>query len=608
MLDIANRTIDKDLRKKREEVRGMIAEMDYGLRFSTPAILAHTASYNHNLFNVLLKKGIDVNGKDSKGITALQYAAVRGDLLALETLLDHGVDVHSTNYELPFRWALRNNHFSAAQMLLDHGGDINEKYYSRSALLESFEDNKPEAVKFLLLNGADVNDRYFGTTLLYKAINNQNVEMARLLLAHDADTEVKVYGKTLLQHARESNNFEMIELLSEYTKENKQLAVDRAREEVHHVAANIQTKPDLLLVTRPRTITQEHYAAIDDNVTTSQNTASSKTKDSTSPRGSLVPPPPPTAIDVTGLAGLAAMAVHATGLTKTKVEKEWEKWSKIELIPGQTTSKVEDFRKESRVIIELYGIKVEKYREKLDHEIAKFTALSNQVFDISGLNGKENYRAFLRKNKEALAEQRNVYDAIGSALVQLQKQIDSHSECSDEDIKVIHKKFLEVSKAIEENQYKEPDSKKMQQEELLALKKDLASELKGKEGVWGGRFGSYVQQRDSLVDKIVNGYEKLLVTPNSAEHKLAILDHIVTTVTGADNVKHVQEILQKGNEQEIERLAQETLDIVRKEILEQKRHQALNVELAEYEDFPKKQVKFTRQPKLPPQKKGWWLR
>ncbi len=522
----------------------------------TSTLLHHTAENNHVLFKLLLQKGVDVNFKDRVDMTALHYAAEKGDFSAAEILLDHGADINAKYHEkTSLRLALENNHFATARMLLEHGADVNDKYYGTSLLWEAVENKNLEMVRLLLTYDADVNEKYYSRSLLWKAVEDKNLEMVRLLLTHGADIDIKRYGQTPLQLAQEIKEPEIAELISTYTQGAIQDAIHQTLETTRYTNANTKIEPNLVAPSYLSIAARHHPSDF-----TKQPPKSSRVASATS------------SLDPVGLVALGAIAAHSSGLLKTKEQKEWEKWSKLEWKAGDDVKR--DIKNLTKTNIGVMLNQIASHCTKLVENIEDFQDLSNEVFDTYGIHGKENYRLFLRTHRDQLLQQQDRYDAISDALLNLEKQIDTHLIYSQQDVDLLEKKVLEAAEAIEKNKYKNLTQEEIiqrNQEEIDALKKDLAGELKSHQGIWGGRFGSYTKQRDLLVEKLVEGYEKLAKNLPDLD-RLDLLDHIFDTVTGKDNTKHVQEILQKGELSEINNLADTTLEIVAKERKAQEKH------------------------------------
>ncbi len=133
----------------------------------------------------LLKKGANVQVKNSKGWSALDlakqkgnhqllqvlhqagsfknadliYAARIGDVDWLAEMIKGGADVNaaSDDQETPLLWACFNGHVKVVKILLDHGARVNDRSKEGwSALMAAAETGREELVKLLLEKGADI--------------------------------------------------------------------------------------------------------------------------------------------------------------------------------------------------------------------------------------------------------------------------------------------------------------------------------------------------------------------------------------------------------------------------------------------------------------------
>jgi hypothetical protein len=99
----------------------------------------------------LLDKGVDVNAKTQYGATALSYACDKGHVEVVKLLLERGADVNSrdTFYgEVPLGWALMRNHVEVIKVLLDKGAQGTDR-----ALMQSVQSGNAEIVKVALAKG-----------------------------------------------------------------------------------------------------------------------------------------------------------------------------------------------------------------------------------------------------------------------------------------------------------------------------------------------------------------------------------------------------------------------------------------------------------------------
>jgi ankyrin repeat protein len=96
-----------------------------------PTALVSAAMFGsrYDTIRALLEAGADVGKRDSKGATALQWAAFHGDLENVELLLRFGADVNAGNMGgvTPLHEAARRGHQRVVRLLLDKGADALSK-------------------------------------------------------------------------------------------------------------------------------------------------------------------------------------------------------------------------------------------------------------------------------------------------------------------------------------------------------------------------------------------------------------------------------------------------------------------------------------------------
>src|SRR5262249_50191326 len=101
-------------------------------------------------------------GKDSE---ALQYAAIKGDIITLKALLDEGADTNAADEagDTIMMKAVPEGHINVLQLALSRGANVNAKNKEgRTVLTNAAASGNIDIVQFLLANGADINatDRY----------------------------------------------------------------------------------------------------------------------------------------------------------------------------------------------------------------------------------------------------------------------------------------------------------------------------------------------------------------------------------------------------------------------------------------------------------------
>lgn len=155
------------------------------------------ASYSGNTEVVLslLKKGIDINIRDSSSSTALSEAVLK-------------------------------NHYEVIKILLENNADVNliyENKYNVLHLAASDTEIDPRIVELLASKISDINqkDKPHKNTALWYACHfgyPNNYKIAEILLKHGADARlVNAYGKTVMDMAEIRSDIpEFKQLLQKY--------------------------------------------------------------------------------------------------------------------------------------------------------------------------------------------------------------------------------------------------------------------------------------------------------------------------------------------------------------------------------------------------------
>src|SRR5262245_51627992 len=104
-----------------------------------PSVLPAVTKADPKAVQAAVKKGADVNAKDSKGFTALMIAAEKGLTPIVQVLLDKGADANDKEPKqgrTALMLAAGNGHLETVQALLAKGADVQEKDVNgRTALI-----------------------------------------------------------------------------------------------------------------------------------------------------------------------------------------------------------------------------------------------------------------------------------------------------------------------------------------------------------------------------------------------------------------------------------------------------------------------------------------
>ena len=146
---------------------------------------------------LLIKQGVDVNTAQSDGMTALHWAASRGDTAAVRMLVAAGArtEAHTRNGNYtPLHMAARAGNANATKVLLATGANVNAPTSTGGATALHFASSNGDAatVGALLDNGALINslDSANRQTPLMWASAANRVAAVTTLISHGADLEV----------------------------------------------------------------------------------------------------------------------------------------------------------------------------------------------------------------------------------------------------------------------------------------------------------------------------------------------------------------------------------------------------------------------------------
>ena len=199
-------------------------------RFGTPL---HSASFEGHLQVVryLLRRGVNVNVRNSANDTPLLLASWQGHLDVVQCLLEHGADVNllGSSHCAPLTLAAYYGHVNVVRLLLEHNAETNSQdQYGNTSLHDAtrgdrFNAYRAQIVRLLLKHGANPNTRddKLQTPLHCVSRRADLLDVLRLLLEHGADLDAKDgFGKTPLQLSLESGYDEVTRLLSEHSNKS----------------------------------------------------------------------------------------------------------------------------------------------------------------------------------------------------------------------------------------------------------------------------------------------------------------------------------------------------------------------------------------------------
>jgi uncharacterized protein len=203
----------------------------------------------------LLRNGADVNSAQGDGMTALHWAAERGELELTEVLIYSGANVDAgtrIGHYTPLHLASREGHADVVAALLRSKASPNAATTNSGVtpLHLAAAAGKVDVIAELLKAGADVDakEASWGQTPLIFAASHGNVEAVRALLQAGADPAVTSHSVDVveMEKADEAANKRIGEILEGFKKQEKgggdwtptptqvQVAIESSREVQRH--------------------------------------------------------------------------------------------------------------------------------------------------------------------------------------------------------------------------------------------------------------------------------------------------------------------------------------------------------------------------------------
>ena len=206
----------------------------------------------------LLRDATKIDVPDSDGRTPLHWAAGRGDLKAVLTLLRHGADPNRAGRigQGPLRSAIKASDPACMEAFLESGARVIQRdRWEQTCLQAAMYDIDPIPFIIPLINaGIDINATDFsGAFALLEAVRYGHINAVIMLIDHGADVDLAdIRGHTPFIAAVDRNNHAMVRILLE-TARVETGARDRTMQTVLHVAAEKSDTNMLMLLTAART-------------------------------------------------------------------------------------------------------------------------------------------------------------------------------------------------------------------------------------------------------------------------------------------------------------------------------------------------------------------
>lgn len=172
-----------------KSVDSLLKKKDINVTSKNKSNLLHFATYcnKEDIFNFLIRKGIDINGRNKYGDTPLMYAVLRRNVAMAKALIAKGAEVNTINEDnlTPLYNAIQSDNKELIDMLIKAKANVN---LGATLLHKAVLNNSLYALKKVIdknTNIDPVND--YGNTPLALAIREENPEIVAYLITKGAD-------------------------------------------------------------------------------------------------------------------------------------------------------------------------------------------------------------------------------------------------------------------------------------------------------------------------------------------------------------------------------------------------------------------------------------
>lgn len=170
----------------------------------------------------LINEGLDVNGMNERGWSALMIAASKGNMEILKLLIENGAALDDKNHQggqTALIFAAHWGHADVVRHLIAKGANLNMQMDDGwTALIDSISRDNLEVAKILIESGADTNVKSdTGWTALMAATYENHPEIVDLLIKRGADVKARnASNDTALDIAKRKEHQEIVKILMEH--------------------------------------------------------------------------------------------------------------------------------------------------------------------------------------------------------------------------------------------------------------------------------------------------------------------------------------------------------------------------------------------------------
>ena len=161
---------------------------------------AVSATCNKEVLQTLINHGADVNAADKSNVAALMLACEKGNVNAVDILLNAGADpnIPDTDGNTRLHDTVRHGYNrEVLQLLLDYGANVNAiDNCNETVLMKAYWNGNTDVINVLLNAGADPNIADFkGVPLIYYAVEGGgSKDVLQAIIDHCADVNATING------------------------------------------------------------------------------------------------------------------------------------------------------------------------------------------------------------------------------------------------------------------------------------------------------------------------------------------------------------------------------------------------------------------------------